>query len=455
MPDSPGDQNAFPLRELEVPLHRAAEVKSRHGLWVADPSSPDGGQGPGYHVHFSWRRAREEAWQSFQNAIPVWGLYRNRHRYHNVLYALNSSTAQAGGLMLEESGASLDKILTGLLPSLVDLAKWVGLGGLLGGGLGALGGPFDEVTVPAGAVAGAEIGLFIANSLGLAGLLVGVMENLGSFVQYAGDATEIAWYAGGDPHVPEASDLSSAEKLFAFALAELWMALLQALIAEVLRRVGKNLGDKIAKSEAINAVAKKIGESKLGSATGEWFQKNFDKINEAVEKRKAALRTLGEQGDSASGAEAEGPSSESTPASPKKAPPVPRPTTPFDDLAERRKTLGLPPAGAADDDATLARLQLNGKTYDGINRGYQDPPTPMTLDRVNAQTITHAEADAVQKAVLDGAKGTSNTAEMWVDRDPCTSCGKFAGLRSLARNLGVDRLIVNSPSGTQVFTPTK
>ncbi|HEY3937607.1 MAG TPA: hypothetical protein VGL97_09265, partial [Bryobacteraceae bacterium] len=227
MPDSPGDQNAFPLRELEVPLHRAAEVKSRHSLWVADPSSPDGGQGPGYHVHFSWRRAREEAWQSFQNAIPVWGLYRNRHRYHNVLYALSSSTAQAGGLMLEESGASLDSILSGLLPSLVDLAKWVGLGALLGGGVGALGGPFDEVTVPAGAVAGAEIGLFIANSLGLASLLVGVMENLGSFVQYAGAATEIAWYAGDDPHVPEASDLSSAEKLFAFALAELWMALLQ------------------------------------------------------------------------------------------------------------------------------------------------------------------------------------------------------------------------------------
>ncbi|HEY3940443.1 MAG TPA: hypothetical protein VGL97_23650 [Bryobacteraceae bacterium] len=76
------------------------------------------------------------------------------------------------------------------------------------------------------------------------------------------------------------------------------MALLQALIAEVLRRVGKNLGDKIAKSEAINAVAKKIGESKLGSATAEWFQKNFDKLNEAVEKRKAArLKLKGQEGD--------------------------------------------------------------------------------------------------------------------------------------------------------------
>jgi deoxycytidylate deaminase len=79
----------------------------------------------------------------------------------------------------------------------------------------------------------------------------------------------------------------------------------------------------------------------------------------------------------------------------------------------------------------------------------------MTLERVNAQTLTHAEGDAVQQAVNAGMKGTATRAEMWVDRDPCGACGQSGGFRSLARNLGVDELVVHSPSGTQVVTPTR
>jgi MafB19-like deaminase len=124
-------------------------------------------------------------------------------------------------------------------------------------------------------------------------------------------------------------------------------------------------------------------------------------------------------------------------------------------LADRRKKLGLPPAGSLDDNATLAKLEINGQSFDGINSSLQDPRTNITLERVNAQTKTHAEAEAVQKAVDSGMKGTTSQAEMWVDRDPCAACGESGGLRSLARNLGVDKLIVHSPSGTQIFAPTK
>ena len=131
------------------------------------------------------------------------------------------------------------------------------------------------------------------------------------------------------------------------------------------------------------------------------------------------------------------------------------PTDRFAQLAERRKALGLPPAGDAQDAATLSRLEINGKSFDGINSGLQDPKTPITLERVNAQTKTHAEAEAVQKAINSGMKGTSSQAEMWIDRDPCAACGESGGLRSLARNLGVDELVVHSPSGTQTFTPTQ
>jgi hypothetical protein len=45
------------------------------------------------------------------------------------------------------------------------------LGAVIGGAIGALGGPADEITVPGGALAGAEVGLWIANSLGLAAIL--------------------------------------------------------------------------------------------------------------------------------------------------------------------------------------------------------------------------------------------------------------------------------------------
>ncbi|WP_082167631.1 deaminase [Methylobacterium aquaticum] len=124
-------------------------------------------------------------------------------------------------------------------------------------------------------------------------------------------------------------------------------------------------------------------------------------------------------------------------------------------LAARRVEFGLPPAGAPNDNATLSLLAMGGRAFEGINRGLQNPARAMTLDRVNAQTVTHAEADVVQQAIDAGLAGTVRRADMTIDRAPCTSCGKAGGLRSLARNLGVDELHVTWPGGQQTFTPTK
>lgn len=74
---------------------------------------------------------------------------------------------------------------------------------------------------------------------------------------------------------------------------------------------------------------------------------------------------------------------------------------------------------------------------------------------MNAQTKTHAEAEAVQKATNEGMHGKSTTAEMWVDGDPCKSCGVNNGIGSLARELGVNEIIVHSPSGRKSFFPQK
>ena len=123
-------------------------------------------------------------------------------------------------------------------------------------------------------------------------------------------------------------------------------------------------------------------------------------------------------------------------------------------LEKERERLKLPKAGSHDDVSTVAILKINGKEYQGVNSKNQNPKTKITLVRVNAQTKTHAEAEAVQKAINDGAAGTAEEAELHVDRDPCRACGPAGGLRSLARNLGVKRLVVHSPSGTQTFEPT-
>src|SRR5260370_23864531 len=71
----------------------------------------------------------------------------------------------------------------------------------------------------------------------------------------------------------------------------------------------------------------------------------------------------------------------------------------FKALADRRKLLGLPVAGSKGDKSALSILRIGGKKFQGINSSSQNPKTKITLKRVNAYTITHAEADVVQKAV--------------------------------------------------------
>ncbi|WP_051666740.1 deaminase [Pedobacter sp. R20-19] len=126
----------------------------------------------------------------------------------------------------------------------------------------------------------------------------------------------------------------------------------------------------------------------------------------------------------------------------------------FDDLAAKREELGLPKAGSLADAATLSKLKIGDTEFSGINSKLQNPKTKITL-KANAQTKTHAEAEAVQKAIDAGKKGTAKEAEMWTDRDACDACGKYNGIGSLARELGLERIIVHSPSGTKTYYPPK
>ncbi len=115
----------------------------------------------------------------------------------------------------------------------------------------------------------------------------------------------------------------------------------------------------------------------------------------------------------------------------------------WSELASYRARAGMPARGSADDTFTAARLQIDGQVFFGRNAHGR----PVDI-RVNAQTKTHAEADVFQQAKDAGATG--NRAVLHVDRDFCRSCGATGGVGSLMRGLGVEELLVHSPSG--IFT---
>jgi filamentous hemagglutinin len=112
------------------------------------------------------------------------------------------------------------------------------------------------------------------------------------------------------------------------------------------------------------------------------------------------------------------------------------------DLAKHRAELSLK-AG----EGTLARLDVGGRRFYGIN-AHGQPVAPLG---VNAISATHAEADAFAQAARAGVKGGSGT--LYVDRALCSSCGTFGGVRSMARQLGLESLEVVTPGGSFTITP--
>jgi hypothetical protein len=111
------------------------------------------------------------------------------------------------------------------------------------------------------------------------------------------------------------------------------------------------------------------------------------------------------------------------------------------DLAKFRKDLGMP-----DGKGTLARLDVQGRTFYGISAHGQE----VSLS-VNNVSRSHAEADAFEQAARVGVRG--GRARMFVDRKLCTQCGRYGGVRGLVRQLGLQQLEVITPEGILYFSP--
>jgi RHS repeat-associated protein len=116
------------------------------------------------------------------------------------------------------------------------------------------------------------------------------------------------------------------------------------------------------------------------------------------------------------------------------------------DLSRLRAQLGSVPGGGQINGGVVARLDAGGRSFYGINAHGQ----PTTL-RANALTATHAEMDAFQQASNANMRG--GTGRLFVDTELCKACGQNGGVRSLARQLGLDSLEIVTPSGTIIIFP--
>jgi MafB19-like deaminase len=120
----------------------------------------------------------------------------------------------------------------------------------------------------------------------------------------------------------------------------------------------------------------------------------------------------------------------------------------FDELAEYRRSLGLSPAGSETDRSTIAKLEVGGQSFFGINSGSNPHPRQITL-KVNPITKTHAEADAFQQAADLGMRGGKS--RLIVDRDLCAACGLRGGVNSMAWQLGIAELEIITPSERKII----
>ena len=120
-------------------------------------------------------------------------------------------------------------------------------------------------------------------------------------------------------------------------------------------------------------------------------------------------------------------------------------------LARFRKRKKMLKAESELEAHTAARLEIGGRVFYGHNGHGIDT----TFDIVNAITKTHAEGHVAQRALNAGMKGKAKTADIYVDRELCPSCGRNNGIGSFARELGLESINVQTPSGSKRYFPPK
>jgi hypothetical protein len=129
----------------------------------------------------------------------------------------------------------------------------------------------------------------------------------------------------------------------------------------------------------------------------------------------------------------------------------------FQELAEYREQLSLPPAGSETDRDTVAKLEIGGLVFFGVNSSSNPTRRQITM-RVNPISRTHAEADAFQQAYDLGIRGGKarlivvRVALALPNRDLCRACGQNGGVKGMARQFDLEEIEIISPSGYQLIS---
>ena len=128
----------------------------------------------------------------------------------------------------------------------------------------------------------------------------------------------------------------------------------------------------------------------------------------------------------------------------------------LNDVAKIREEMGLP---SIENDVgkkkhTVAVVQADGNNMWGVS-GHGRHRAIKQEWKINAQTPTHAEGDALftlyeqrKSAGIIGGR-----AKIVVDRPLCKACGDYGGVRSAVEQIGLDELTVVTPDGTQIIRP--
>jgi hypothetical protein len=117
---------------------------------------------------------------------------------------------------------------------------------------------------------------------------------------------------------------------------------------------------------------------------------------------------------------------------------------PFQQLQEWRESEGLHPTKGA-----AAKLEIQGRTVEGEVFIGKNAHGEDVLLVVNPGSREHAETDVFNQAAEAGLEG--GDAHLTVDRELCAYCEQNGAVKSLAKQLKLDSLIVTDPSGTRII----
>ncbi|MDR6227636.1 deaminase [Desmospora profundinema] len=142
----------------------------------------------------------------------------------------------------------------------------------------------------------------------------------------------------------------------------------------------------------------------------------------------------------------------------------------FDYVAKIRKDLGLPPINkdTGSKTHTVAVLESDGQQiwgrsgwgndvggYTEMRESWLKGGGKRKQSATNGQTAYHAEGDAFWHLYKNRKENNilGGEATLVVDRPLCKACGQNNGIQSLMEEVGLDKLVIKTPEGTQVLTP--